>query len=478
MSKKILALLLALCAILGCLAGCDGNAPATEPAANNPTSAPAATDPNATEPNATEPFIDYVSQLKLDMQSETKKQLVTVKSCIDGDTTHFYIPDDFFIGNILKARYLAVNTPESTGKIQEWGKKASNFTKERLMNAESIMVESDDDKWNPDSTGGRYLVWVWYKPKGETEYRNLNLELLQNGLSIANKVSETRYGDVCTNAIMQAKANKLHVHSKEKDPDFYYGGAIPITMRSLRTNLELYQNTKVTFEATIAYEDGQTVYVEDYDEETDMYYGMTVYYGYNLTGTGLDILEPGNRVKFVGSVQYSEGFGWQLSDIKYADMLPDHPDNIQLISSGHEAANRLTSPTLFKTSMDVEVYKVDEEGNIVLDDDGEPVMETRTFKYGELVIGTSVAMNNLTVESYSITDTEGSASKGAFTLKCRNLETGAAFDVRTVVLYDAEGKVVSPEIYKGKTINVKGIVDEHYGYQVKVFSQSDITIVG
>jgi hypothetical protein len=50
--------------------------------------------------------------------------------------------------------------------------------------------------------------------------------------------------------------------------------------------------------------------------------------------------------------------------------------------------------------------------------------------------------------------------------------------VRTVVLYDAEGNVVSPEIYKGKTINVKGIVDEHYGYQVKVFSQSDITIVG
>ena len=468
LNKKLFALLLALCTILGCFAGCDGTAPATEPAANTPTD-PAATEPNATEPNATEPFIDYAGQLKLDMQSNTKKQEVTVKSYIDGDTTHFYIPDDFFIGNVLKARYLAVNTPESTGKIQEWGKKASNFTKEKLMSAESIIVESDDDQWNPDSTGGRYLVWVWYKPKGETEYRNLNLELLQNGLSIANKVSSTRYGDICTTAIMQAKANQLHVHSKEKDPDFYYGGAIPITMRSLRTNLELYQNMKVTFEATIAYEDGQTVYVEDYDEETDMYYGMTVYYGYNLTGTGLDILEPGNRVKFVGSVQYSEGFGWQLSDIKYADMLPDHPDNIQLISSGHEAANRLTSPTQFKTTIDVEVYK-----------DGESEeMETRTFKYGELVIGTSISMNNLTVESYSITDTEGSASKGAFTLKCRNLETGAAFDVRTVVLYDANGNVVSPEIYKGKTINVKGIVDEHYGsYQVKVFSQSDITVVG
>ena len=45
------------------------------------------------------------------------------------------------------------------------------------------------------------------------------------------------------------------------------------------------------------------------------------------------------------------------------------------------------------------------------------------------------------------------------------------------VLYDAEGKVVSPEIYKGKTINVKGIVDYFSGdYQIKVFSADDIIV--
>ena len=477
MSKKLIALLLVLCALLSTLAACGEIQNATEPQGTEAPVTPT-TAPNGGEGGeVTEPeFIDYVAQLKLDMNSETPKQFVTVKTFIDGDTTHFNIPDDFFVGHTLKARYLAVNTPESTGKIQEWGKKASSFTKEALKNAQSIIVESDDDKWNPDSTGGRYLVWVWYKPQGETEYRNLNLELLQNGLSIASKAGDTRYGDICMKAILQAKSQKLHVHSNETDPDFYYGGAIPVTLKTLRTNLDFYHNTKVTFEATIAYEDGQTVYVEDYDAETDMYYGMTVYYGYNLTGTGLGILEPGNRVKFVGSVQFSEGWGWQISDIKYADMLPDDPDNIQLVSEGHEASNRVTTAAQFKTSMDVEVYASAEDG----ESEGGDEMVMKTFKYGELVTSTSITMENMLVESYYITDEDGnkgSASRGAFTLTCRDAQ-GNVFDVRTVVLRDANGELVDPSIYKGKTITAKGIVDQYNGkYQLKVFSQDDITIV-
>ena len=87
---------------------------------------------------------------------------------------------------MLKARYLAVNTPESTGKIEEWGKAASRFTREKLENAEEIWIESDDTAWNLDSTGARFLVWVWYRPQGEQDFRNLNIELLQEGLAIAN----------------------------------------------------------------------------------------------------------------------------------------------------------------------------------------------------------------------------------------------------------------------------------------------------
>ena len=129
--------------------------------------------------------VDYAGQIKLDMEStDTIKQKVTVEAFIDGDTTHFNVPTTIVERGILKARYLAVNTPESTGKIEEWGKKASNYTKNTLKNATSIVIETDTNEWAVDSTGERYLVWVWYKTADMTEYRNLNLELLQEGLAV------------------------------------------------------------------------------------------------------------------------------------------------------------------------------------------------------------------------------------------------------------------------------------------------------
>ena len=96
------------------------------------------------------------------MNSTTLKEEVTVKQCIDGDTTHFYTKNIGTAG-FIKTRYLCIDTPESTGKVQKWGKTASLFNKERLTNAVSIIVESNDGNWNVDSTAERYLVYVWYK---------------------------------------------------------------------------------------------------------------------------------------------------------------------------------------------------------------------------------------------------------------------------------------------------------------------------
>ena len=464
MKKRVSALLAALCIALGCLAGCTQTPQETQP---NETE-PATTAPGATEPAAE--WIDYAGSVKLDMNSETVKQEVTVKAYVDGDTTHFNVPAEISAGGLLKARYLAVNTPESTGKIEVWGKKASNFTKSRLETASSIIIESDNGTWNVDSTGGRYLVWVWYKPDGAAEYRNLNIELLQEGLSIASSAGSNRYGEICMNAIAQAKANKLHMHSKETDPDFYYGDSVAVTLKELRTNIELYENMKVAFEGVITYEAPQTVYVEEYDAETDMYYGMTVYYGYNLGGNGLKYMEPGNRVKFVGSVQYyATGGTWQVSDIEYIIMRPDDPNNVQLISSGHEASNRLTDGKTFKQGkVDVEVRTSFEDEELVV----------KTFDYGELALSTSISMEGLRVERISTTTNEDSSNKGAMTLSCRTKD-GYVISVRTAVLYDENNELITAEAYEGKTINVKGIVDyyTYSGYQVKVFSPDDITIV-
>ena len=220
--------------------------------------------------------VDYVSQLTLDMSSTSLKQVVTVKNHVDGDTVHFNVPTSISANGVLKARFLAVNTPESTGKIEDYGHKASRFTKEALKDAYSIMIESDDDHWNLDSTGGRYLVWIWYKKTANDAYRNLNLELLQNGLAIASKTSQNRYGEIAMNALNQAKAEKLLVHSGKADDEIYKGEAVALTMKELRTNISDYKGIKVAVEGVVAQSEPQAVYVEAKDEETNMYYGNYV----------------------------------------------------------------------------------------------------------------------------------------------------------------------------------------------------------
>lgn len=404
---------------------------------------------------------DYASAVKLNMTSATKKQEVTVKMFVDGDTTHFYVPSTVSDTGVLKARYLAINTPESTGKIEEYGKKASEFTKEKLSNASSIIIESDNSEWNIDSTGERYLVWVWYKPNGSDEYRNLNIEILQEGLAIANSSANNIYGSTCMAAIAQAKAEKLNVHSGQKDPDFYYGDAVELTLKELRCNVEDYNGIKVAFEGVIAANGTNTVYVEEFDPDTGLYYGMTVYYGYGLSGDGLNILSLGNRARIVGTVQYyAAGGTYQVSGLTYRQMKPDDPGNIQKISEGHAASYVMTDPETFANG------KVD----IVTEE------ETKTYDYAYLTLDTSVSMDNLFVESVSTTVDEDSSSYGAMTLYCK--ANGVDIAVRTVVLYDEDRNLITEEAFLGKTINVRGVVNFFNGdYQIKVFSKNDITVV-
>lgn len=408
--------------------------------------------------------VDYVASTKLVMESNTKKQEVTVKSYIDGDTTHFIVPAEVSADGVLKARYMGVNTPESTGKIEPWGKKASTFTKARLLNAESIIVESDNEIWNVDSTGGRHLVWVWYKTKGEEDYRLLNLELIQNGLSIACGTTADRYGDAMSKAFQQAKQLKKHVFSIEKDPDFFYGDAYEVDLKGLRTNISLYDNKKVAFEGVVTKNNNNSVYVESYDAETDMYYGMSVYYGYE-TGELLNILKVGNLVRVVGTVTYYETGGtWQVSGLSYREFKPLDPSNTIKLEEGKEASFRPLDAGIFATG------KMESEALVSLD--GEET-ETKEFDYANLIMSTSVSMNNLKVTGI-YTTSNGGDNDGAMTLTCQNSD-GIIVTVRTIVLYDANGKMLTEADFLNKTIDVKGIVDYFSGeYQIKVFSTGDI----
>lgn len=441
--RKISALILMLCLILGMMAGCDN-------------SQPDQTDPSGTQTDV----VDYVSQLKLDMNSSTAKLEAKVKTYVDGDTVHFEVDSNEIPNGILKARFLAINTPESTGKMEPYGKTASNFTKEKLKSAVSIILESDSSTWEADSTGSRYLAWVWYKTSEDGEYRNLNVEILQNGLAIASNTAGNIYGDIAMQALTQAKTLKLNVHSGEADPDFYYGDAVELDLKELRQNTEAYNGVKVAFNGVVTMNNNNGVYVESYDSETDMYHGIYVYYGFALNGDGLQILNVGNEVRIVGTVSYYENGGtWQVSGLTYRAMKPKDPGNIQKLSEGNSPAYVLTDPSTFAKGM----------MDITVDD------AISNVRYAAMAMNTSIQMNGLKVKDVYTTTNDESSSKGAMTLTCE--ADGETITIRTVVLYDANGNLVTQDAFVGKTIDVKGVVDYYDGeYQIKVFAVNDITI--
>ncbi|MDE5593644.1 MAG: thermonuclease family protein, partial [Clostridiales bacterium] len=389
----------------------------------------------------------------------------------------------------IKARYIAINTPENTGKIEPWGSKAAKFVRGKLASATSIIVESDDDKWNLDSSGSsRYVVWVWYQVAGDPEYHNLNLEVLQEGLAYGSSVFNNRYGQIALNAMTQARDLKFHVHSDEPDPDFPYGAATPVTIKELRCNVEEYDGKKVKVEGVVTSEFNNSVYIEDFDPDTGVYFGFSVYYGYQV-GAILDVLKIGNRVSVVGVVSYYEGGGtYQISGVSYNEYDPELASNSTIISQGHSPAFAETSAKNIvdgKLTVIFEQDKVDDEGNVVKDENGSVVTETveKVLNYGEAIMSSSVTVKDLTVTKVYTTHNGGN-SDGAMSLTCTS-EDGATIVVRTEVLKDENGQVITEEAYKGKKITVKGIVDyykaegqEEGNYQVKVYRTDFITVLG
>ena len=421
--------------------------------------------------------IDYVAQWKLDLNSSTAKMEVTVKNYVDGDTTHFFVPGAMaseFANGVLKARYLAVDTPESTGAIEPYGQQASDFTHEKLASAESIMLESEDENWNTDANG-RHLVWIWYRPAKDAEYRLLNLELLQTGLAKGKNVDGLRYTEICTLAYNQAIDFKLKVYSNEEDPKYYYGDAIETDIKYLRTHIDEVNGKRVAFTGTIVKEASanQAVYVQSYDAEDDMYYGMYVYYGYALK-FGISQLKLGNSVHFVGVAKDNATYGFQISDIKYDPYqigTDEEKDFFKVISTDNEVIYKETSVSEFNGKKTIE-----------LSIDGELVK--KEYSYAQLALKTAVSFKNLKVVDIFTTSKEDSSSKGAMTLTCKDAANNTLY-IRTVVLYEddnANNPVVTAEKYLNKTIDVKGFVDFYQPesgngqYQIKVYQTADIIV--
>jgi len=220
------------------------------PSSVDPSSVSSKEDPSSISPSSQAPvWHDYTRDGTVQLGLEYKDhsfwddglEKVTLKTCIDGDTAHFTTST----GDILKARFYGIDTPESTGQIQPWGKPASSFTKEKLQKAANngtIVISSprhDYGKPEPDTTGERYvsLVWISETKKNASlqDLYLLNLDIVQEGLSWVKALSKfPEYTNTFIAAENQAKQFKLCLHGDEPDPTFNYGGYEDVSLWDIK----------------------------------------------------------------------------------------------------------------------------------------------------------------------------------------------------------------------------------------------------
>ncbi len=214
----------------------------------------------------------YTDKLKLTASYLGKSFLkdgigeVTLATATDGDTCTFREGSTTFT-----VRFNAVNTPESTYKLEPWGKAAARFTKNILVNAEKIVLQTDTLVTNRlDSTGKRYLAWVWYLAKGETDFRLLNLEIIEKSYS-SSKASGMMYADEMQDADLATQQLGVRIYNnKVKDPDYDYSETGKyLTIKEIRDNAEEYSasNIKVIVRGIVARKNGSySAYIQQQED--------------------------------------------------------------------------------------------------------------------------------------------------------------------------------------------------------------------
>lgn len=269
---------------------------------------------------------------------------------VDGDTSQF---TSYNGGYTVKVRYLAIDTPESTSEVQEWGKSASLFNKSKLTNAKHVIVQSAGSA----KTGGkavadidgyqRTLAYVWYTDVDnptQNDFRNLNLEMVYNGFSLfsgsRSEMDESFY-DAFYKANLIATTYKKNMFSGEKDKNYYYGSPKELSLnaiydKSLYTNHDDHGNsysvycddyTKYSFDGYVSRVIGTSFYIQDTIDGKD--YGLYVF-----TLRSYAPIKVGNRIRVSGILDYYGGT-YELKGISYSFFNQQEGDIQYLDASGN-----------------------------------------------------------------------------------------------------------------------------------------------
>jgi len=138
-------------------------------------------------------------------QSPVKLVTATVVRIVDGDTAVFRLAN----GTQEKVRFIGVDTPESTNKIEPYGKAASAYTAKRLKVGSKVYLEKDVE---PRDRYGRLLAYVWLTPPSaitETELRSkqFNAMLAADGYAQQMTIApNVKYAEYFRSFVQEARA--------------------------------------------------------------------------------------------------------------------------------------------------------------------------------------------------------------------------------------------------------------------------------
>lgn len=172
-----------------------------------------------------EPKVYYNNKLEITSleelsrnKQETEKVKVEYTQSVDGDTAKFKMNNE-----IITVRFLAIDTPESvhpTKEVEAYGIEASNYTKQKLENAQNIELEFDNNSDKKDKYN-RYLAWIWVD--GEL----LQSLLVNQGLAkVAYLYGDYKYTNILQESENVAKENKIGIW---KDENYNMQEDIPIS---------------------------------------------------------------------------------------------------------------------------------------------------------------------------------------------------------------------------------------------------------